>query len=147
LRQGFPTPVVYWYKERQQLQVPDAMSSGLIVRKVERLPDQSLLIRKVRLEDQGLYTCRAINDFGQDMKDLQLEIFDSIKVDIYPINRIYQLGFTAKLQCRATGYPLPRITWMRNNLPLVNTTRIKLQNDGSLIIHPYKREDAGIVYF
>ncbi|CAF5141976.1 unnamed protein product, partial [Rotaria magnacalcarata] len=41
LRQGFPTPVVYWYKERQQLQVPDAMSSGLIVRKVERLPDQS----------------------------------------------------------------------------------------------------------
>ncbi|CAF4469985.1 unnamed protein product, partial [Rotaria magnacalcarata] len=51
------------------------MSSGLIVRKVERLPDQSLLIRKVRLEDQGLYTCRAINDFGQDMKDLQLEIF------------------------------------------------------------------------
>ncbi|CAF3509066.1 unnamed protein product [Rotaria socialis] len=143
LRQGFPTPVVYWYKERQQLQVPDAMGSGLIVRKIERLPDQSLLIRKVRLEDQGLYTCRAINDFGQDMKDLQLEIFDSIKVDIYPINRIYQLGFTAKLQCRATGYPLPRITWMRNNLPLVNTTRIKLQNDGSLIIHPYKREDAG----
>lgn len=68
---------------------------------------------------------------------------DSIKVDIYPVNRLYQLEFTAKLQCRATGYPLPRITWMRDNVPLVNTTRIKLQNDGSLVIHPYKREDAG----
>jgi hypothetical protein len=96
------------------------MSSGIIVRKIERLPDQSLLIRKVTLEDQGVYTCRAINDFGQDIKDVQLEIFgkslfylkrylfkkmflDPIKVDIYPINRIYQLGFTAKLQCRATG--------------------------------------------
>ncbi|UJR30963.1 hypothetical protein I4U23_018475 [Adineta vaga] len=143
LRQGHPTPVVYWYKERQQLQVHDAMSSGIIVRKIERLPDQSLLIRKVTLEDQGLYTCRAINDIGQDIKDVQLEIFDSIKVDIYPINRIYQLGFTAKLQCRATGYPLPRVTWMRNNVPLINTTRTTLQNDGSLIIHPYKREDAG----
>ncbi|CAF4128889.1 unnamed protein product [Rotaria sp. Silwood2] len=143
LRQGYPTPVIYWYKERQQLQVHDSMSSGIIVRKIERLPDQSLLIRKVTLEDQGLYTCRAINDFGQDIKDVQLEIFDSIKVDIYPINRIYQLGFTAKLQCRATGYPLPRITWMRNSVPLLNTTRITLQNDGSLIIHPYKREDAG----
>ncbi|CAF1151451.1 unnamed protein product [Rotaria sp. Silwood1] len=143
LRQGYPTPVIYWYKERQQLQVHDAMSSGIIVRKIERLSDQSLLIRKVTLEDQGLYTCRAINDFGQDIKDVQLEIFDSIKVDIYPINRIYQLGFTAKLQCRATGYPLPRITWMRNNVPLLNTTRITLQIDGSLIIHPYKREDAG----
>lgn len=41
------------------------------------------------------------------------------------------------------GYPLPRITWMRDNAPLINTTRIRLQNDGSLIIHPYKREDAG----
>ncbi|CAF0874566.1 unnamed protein product [Rotaria sordida] len=150
LRQGYPTPVIYWYKERQQLQVHEAMSSGIIVRKIERLPDQSLLIRKVTLEDQGLYTCRAINDFGQDIKDVQLEIFDSIKVDIYPINRIYQLGFTAKLQCRATefhliniGYPLPRIMWMRNNAPLINTSRITLQNDGSLIIHPYKREDAG----
>jgi len=143
LRQGYPTPVIYWYKERQQLQVHEAMSGGIIVRKIERLPDQSLLIRKVTLEDQGLYTCRAINDFGQDIKDVQLEIFDSIKVDIYPINRIYQLGFTAKLQCRATGYPLPRIIWMRDNIPLINTTRTTLQNDGSLIIHPYKREDAG----
>lgn len=69
-------------------------------------------------------------------------------MDIYPINRIYQLGFTAKLQCRATGYPQPRIIWMRENVPLVNTTRTTLQNDGSLIIHPYKREDAGnIVLF
>ncbi|CAF3650742.1 unnamed protein product [Adineta steineri] len=143
LRQGFPTPVIYWYKERQQLQVHEAMTGGIIVRKIERLPDQSLLIRKVTLEDQGLYTCRAINDFGQDIKDVQLEIFDSIKVDIYPINRIYQLGFTAKLQCRATGYPLPRIIWMRDNTPLVNSTRTTIQNDGSLIIHPYKREDAG----
>jgi len=32
---------------------------------------------------------------------------------------------------------------MRDNVPLVNTTRTTLQNDGSLIIHPYKREDAG----
>jgi hypothetical protein len=32
---------------------------------------------------------------------------------------------------------------MRDNIPLVNTTRTTLQNDGSLIIHPYKREDAG----
>jgi hypothetical protein len=55
------------------------MSSGIIVRKIERLPDQSLLIRKVTLEDQGLYTCRAINDLGQDIKDVQLEIFGRIK--------------------------------------------------------------------
>jgi hypothetical protein len=67
------------YKERQQLQVHEAMSSGIIVRKIERLPDQSLLIRKVSLEDQGLYTCRAINDYGQDIKDVQLEIFGMIE--------------------------------------------------------------------
>jgi hypothetical protein len=32
---------------------------------------------------------------------------------------------------------------MRENIALINTTRTTLQNDGSLIIHPYKREDAG----
>lgn len=57
------------------MQVHEAMSNGVIVRKIERLPDQSLLIRKITLEDQGLYTCRAINDYGQDIKDVQLEIF------------------------------------------------------------------------
>jgi hypothetical protein len=35
---------------------------------------------------------------------------------------------------------------MRDNVPLVNTTRTTLQNDGSLIIHPYKREDAGKIF-
>ncbi len=35
---------------------------------------------------------------------------------------------------------------MRDNVPLVNTTRTTLQNDGSLIIHPYKREDAGRIF-
>ena len=63
------------YKERQQLQVHEGVSSGSIVRKMELLPNQSLLIRKITLEDQGVYTCRAINDFGQDIKDVQLDIF------------------------------------------------------------------------
>ncbi len=71
------------YKERQQLQVHEAMSSGIIVRKIERLPDHSLLIRKVTLEDQGLYTCRAINDVGQDIKDVQLELFGRIQFFFY----------------------------------------------------------------
>ena len=67
------------------------MSSGIIVRKIERLPDQSLLIRKVTLEDQGVYTCRAINDFGQDIKDVQLEIFGKSLFDLkrYFIQEIF----------------------------------------------------------
>lgn len=67
--------LLFRYKERQQLQVHEAMSGGIIVRKIERLPDQSLLIRKITLEDQGLYTCRAINAYGQDINDVQLDIF------------------------------------------------------------------------
>lgn len=53
------------------------------------------------------------------------------------------MGYTAKLQCRATGYPLPRVIWMRDHVSLMNSSRLTLQNDGSLIIHPYKPEDAG----
>ena len=64
------------------MQVHDAMNNGGIVRKIERLPDQSLLIRRVKLEDQGLYTCRAINDVGQDIKDVQLELFGRMSYDL-----------------------------------------------------------------
>lgn len=38
---------------------------------------------------------------------------------------------------------MPRVIWMRDHVPLTNSSRVTLQNDGSLIIHPYNREDAG----
>ncbi|CAF0753758.1 unnamed protein product [Didymodactylos carnosus] len=113
--QGDPVPVIYWYKERNQLQVHE-LTSGSITRKLERLPNQSLLIRKVALEDQGLYTCRAINTVGQDIKDIQLDVY---------------------------GFPMPRIMWLRNNELLTNSTRMTVLADGTLIIHPYQIVDSG----
>lgn len=40
------------------------------------------------------------------------------------------------LQCRAIGYPLPKITWSRNGVPLEKmSNRVKVLPDGSLLIN------------
>lgn len=40
------------------------------------------------------------------------------------------------LQCRAIGYPLPKIAWHRNGIPIDKlNSRVKILPDGSLLIN------------
>uniref|UniRef100_A0A8C8E194 receptor protein-tyrosine kinase n=1 Tax=Oryzias sinensis TaxID=183150 RepID=A0A8C8E194_9TELE len=52
---GVPPPTITWYKDEQLLQ----LGSGIVIAK-----DGSLHIDRITTEDQGLYTCQAINERG-----------------------------------------------------------------------------------
>ncbi|KAF6727277.1 Vascular endothelial growth factor receptor 1 [Oryzias melastigma] len=55
LSHGVPPPTITWYKDEQLLQP----GSGIVIEK-----DGSLHIDRITAEDQGLYTCQAINERG-----------------------------------------------------------------------------------
>ncbi|KAI4900202.1 hypothetical protein NFI96_000493 [Prochilodus magdalenae] len=57
--QGFPTPVVQWFKDDQMVQ------------------NATLYISSVRIYDEGFYTCAASNSVGQDKKTATLRISDN----------------------------------------------------------------------
>lgn len=62
--QGVPEPSISWLKDGVALEVSrgDYRLSG----------DGSLKVRKVGLDDEGVYTCRASNVAGQDEANIQI---------------------------------------------------------------------------
>ena len=60
---GFPFPVFVWFSERRQIAPSERLSNGL---------SGSLDIRKLEETDEGSYSCKAVNTYGQ--KEFKFEL-------------------------------------------------------------------------
>ena len=63
--EGYPKPTISWKKGSTE----DSMSLG---RAYQRGRNNELYISSVKLEDEGLYTCFATNQFGKISATVQL---------------------------------------------------------------------------
>lgn len=65
-----------------------------------------------------------------------------------PRNSSVKIGFTAKLECSANGYPTPQISWQKdggNNFPAAQERRMKVDSkDDAFLIINLKLVDMGI---
>ncbi|KAG5276279.1 hypothetical protein AALO_G00130100 [Alosa alosa] len=100
----------------------------------------ALKIRKVGLDDEGVYTCRASNVAGQDEANVQ------ILVQVPPVVEVSEPPFNSPLQertanqriafpCPAKGTPKPVIKWLRNGEELTGAEPgVSILEDGTLLI-------------
>ncbi|KAF0022906.1 hypothetical protein F2P81_024887 [Scophthalmus maximus] len=65
--------------------------------------EASLLLRRVRQEDQGLYSFHFSNSFFSGSQDVDLRIYSSPSAEVSLQNDT--------LTCSSSGYPLPTILW------------------------------------
>jgi hypothetical protein len=64
---GAPNPTIGWTKDRKPIELlGDGRYSFAL--------DGTLIIRDLRVEDQGYFTCEARNQFGVDIKNTLLTI-------------------------------------------------------------------------
>lgn len=65
-----------------------------------------------------------------------------------PKNSSVKIGFTAKLECSANGYPIPQISWQKdggNNFPAAQERRMRVDSkDDTFLIVNLKLVDMGI---
>lgn len=67
-----------------------------------------------------------------------------------PSNVVVKVGNTAKLECSATGFPLPKISWLKDggtDFPAAQGKRMKIMNispDEPFFIVNVRLEDAGV---
>ncbi|XP_074861934.1 leucine-rich repeats and immunoglobulin-like domains protein 1 [Carettochelys insculpta] len=136
---GFPIPQIAWQKDGGT-DFPAARE-----RRMHVMPDDDVFfITDVKIEDMGVYSCTAQNSAGSVLANATLTVLETPSL-IHPLeDHVVSVGETVALQCKATGSPPPRITWLKGDQPLVVTDRHHFTPGNQLlIVRNVVLEDAG----
>ncbi|XP_023195302.1 hemicentin-1 [Xiphophorus maculatus] len=137
---GIPPPSLTWLKDgRPVVTTKDHLklhSAGRILK-----------ITEARLEDSGRYTCLATNAAGEAQQHVRLSVHEppSILLSADIVNQTVLSGFPTELECKATGSPLPAVTWYKDGRPLTGAAAVPIRKRGQVLeIEQAQLSDAGI---
>uniref|UniRef100_A0A8B9ER49 Hemicentin-1 n=1 Tax=Anser cygnoides TaxID=8845 RepID=A0A8B9ER49_ANSCY len=135
---GIPSPSITWLKDGQPVNTArgNTRSSGRILQVVKAL-----------LEDAGRYTCVATNAAGEAQQHIRLHVHEppSLEDAGKMLNETVVVNNPIHLECRASGNPLPAITWYKDNRPLTSATSATFRNRGQVLqIEGAQISDTGI---
>ncbi|XP_053562668.1 neurofascin [Bombina bombina] len=133
---GSPIPTLRWFKNGQ--------GSNLDGGNYRVHENGTLEIISVRKEDQGKYTCVATNILGKAENTVRLEVKEPTRVVKRPEDQITKRGSPVRLDCRVRSDPSLRltVTWMKDDIYLDITSRMKKEEDG-LTIYAAAEFDQG----
>ncbi|XP_060806138.1 obscurin isoform X2 [Amyelois transitella] len=119
---------------------------------VEDKPSEtySLVVKKVSMEDVGLYTITATNEHGEASKQANLCVHTGEPVFTKPLQRQVVRDYEdCTLKVRCEGVPKPEIQWFVDGKPVENddrhtiNTEIEGQVNSTLEIKHFNASDAG----
>ncbi|XP_009575209.1 PREDICTED: hemicentin-1-like, partial [Fulmarus glacialis] len=137
---GIPSPSITWLKDGQPVNTARGNirleSSGRILQVVKAL-----------LEDAGRYTCVATNAAGEAQQHVRLHVHEppSLEDAGKMLNETVVVNNPIHLECRASGSPLPAITWYKDNRPLTSAASATFLNRGQVLqIEGAQISDTGV---
>nr|XP_008006911.2 immunoglobulin superfamily member 10 isoform X1 [Chlorocebus sabaeus] len=143
---GNPLPTIRWTRVLSGLDLSKRKQNS----RVEVLPNGTLSIQRVEIQDRGQYLCSASNLFGTDHLRVTLSVVS------YPPRILERRtkeitvhsGSTVELKCRAEGRPNPTVTWILANQTVVSESsqgsrQAVVTVDGTLVIHNLSVYDRG----
>ncbi|XP_021574040.1 papilin [Carlito syrichta] len=131
--EGFPPPSVEWQRDGRPISSP----------RHHPLPDGSLVIHRVAVEDGGFYACVAFNGQDRDQRWVQLRVQGELTITGLPPSVVVPEGDTARLLCVVTGEHV-NIRWSRNGLPVwADGRHVRQSPDGTLLIYNLQAGDEG----
>ncbi|XP_073440565.1 roundabout homolog 2 isoform X10 [Dendrobates tinctorius] len=145
---GNPQPAVFWQKEgSQNLLFPNQPQPNS---RYSVSPTGDLTIASIQRSDAGYYICQALTVAGSILAKAQLEVTDVLTDRPPPIilqgptNQTLAVDGTALLKCKATGDPMPVISWLKEGFNFMGRdTRLSILDKGSLQIKSLKMTDSG----
>ncbi|XP_011932792.1 PREDICTED: roundabout homolog 2 isoform X9 [Cercocebus atys] len=146
---GNPQPAVFWQKEgSQNLLFPNQPQQPNSRCSVS--PTGDLTITNIQRSDAGYYICQALTVAGSILAKAQLEVTDVLTDRPPPIilqgpaNQTLAVDGTALLKCKATGDPLPVISWLKEGFTFLSRDpRATIQEQGTLQIKNLRISDTG----
>ncbi|XP_073667498.1 hemicentin-1 isoform X2 [Paramisgurnus dabryanus] len=137
---GVPPPSITWLKDGRPV---DTTEEFLKLESAGRV----LHIKNARLEDAGKYTCVATNAAGEAQQHIRLNVHEppSIQHAGEILNETILAGFQIQLKCKATGSPLPAVTWYKDGRPLTSAAGVNILSRGQVLeIDHAQVSDAGL---
>nr|XP_009666205.1 PREDICTED: roundabout homolog 2 isoform X7 [Struthio camelus australis] len=146
---GNPQPAVFWQKEgSQNLLFPNQPLQPNSRYSVS--PSGDLTISNIQRSDAGYYICQALTVAGSILAKAQLEVTDVLTdrpppiILQGPVNQTLAVDGTALLKCKATGDPLPVISWLKEGFTFLGRDpRTSIQDQGTLQIKTLRLSDTG----
>ncbi|XP_043207619.1 Down syndrome cell adhesion molecule-like protein Dscam2 isoform X5 [Amphibalanus amphitrite] len=110
-----------------------------------------LLVKSVSHGHSGTYTCRARNAAGATQLSTSLVVRVPPRWIIEPTDKEFALSSTAEIQCKADGFPKPRMAWKKAAGSRPEDYRalghsdssIQVRDDGTLVINSIQKRDEG----
>uniref|UniRef100_A0A8D0P2M9 Hemicentin-1 n=1 Tax=Sus scrofa TaxID=9823 RepID=A0A8D0P2M9_PIG len=131
---GIPTPSINWKKDNVLL--------ANLLGKYTVEPYGELILENVVPEDSGTYTCIANNAAGEDTHTVTLTVHVLPTFTELPGDVSLNKGEQLRLNCKATGIPLPKLTWTFNN-NIIPAHFDRLNGHSELVIERMSKEDSG----
>ncbi|KAF7658577.1 hypothetical protein LDENG_00010770 [Lucifuga dentata] len=137
---GVPVPSITWLKDGTPIESSLQWQWSVRGNRLELGP--------LTLSHAGTYTCVAKNSEGETQKDytLTVQVSPTILDSDHPFDVSAPMGEELTLECRATGFPTPRLSWLKDGVTLEgsDTRHIDVTPDGStLTLLMLSSEDSG----
>ncbi|KAM9858177.1 hemicentin-1 [Aulostomus maculatus] len=137
---GVPVPSITWLKDGTPIESSLQWQWSVRGNRLELGP--------LTLSHAGTYTCLAKNSEGQTQKDymVTVQVSPTILNSDHPSEVSAPAGEELTLECRATGIPTPRLSWLKDGVTLEGSDirHIVVNPDGStLTLLRLSPEDSG----
>ncbi|XP_014887235.1 immunoglobulin superfamily DCC subclass member 3 isoform X2 [Poecilia latipinna] len=141
---GLPEPVISWEKDRRPVDTTNE--------RYTLLPTGVLQITGVREEDSGKFCCVAHNSAGVKhsaealltVSGSQSSVYKEPVILVGPENLTLTVHQTAILECVATGYPRPIVSWSRLDGRPIGVEGIQVLGTGNLMISDVGVQHSGV---
>ncbi|XP_004834512.2 immunoglobulin superfamily member 10 [Heterocephalus glaber] len=143
---GNPLPTIHWSRVSSAIELSKRKQGS----RFQVLPNGTLSIQKVSIQDRGQYLCSASNPFGTDHLHVTLSVvsYPPRILERHTKEITVHSGSTVELKCRVEGRPSPTISWILANQTVVSEasqgkTQALVTSDGTLVIHNLSIYDRG----
>ncbi|XP_068173580.1 immunoglobulin superfamily DCC subclass member 3 [Antennarius striatus] len=141
---GLPEPVISWEKDSHPVDTKNE--------RYTLLPTGVLQITGVRDEDSGKFCCVAHNSAGVKhsaealltVSGSQSSVYKEPMILVGPENLTLTVHQTAILECVATGYPRPIVSWSRLDGRPIGVEGIQVLGTGNLMISDVGVQHSGV---
>ncbi|XP_068028053.1 roundabout homolog 3 [Anomalospiza imberbis] len=138
---GDPQPAARWRKEEGEMPLG----------RWEVLPDNTLRISRLQVEDEGTYTCVADNSVGRSEASGTLTVHVPPQLVTRPHDQAVSPGQSVTFQCQSKGNPPPAVFWQKEGSqtllfpgqPPIPSGRVWVSPSGALTIVNVQPSDAG----